>query len=263
MEPVIEFLQCWEQADRDRIYSAVSALWSLSFGDSEEYIWQFCQDMPLIGAVLARDREHVVGMALLLQPDSAKDIYYGYGICTHPDNQGQGICRRIHEKICAVCARRAAGYFVHPADASLISLYERLGLEILQWEDQRIVTTDRVIPHALLTPEKYARIRHRYFASSGLCAWDERALRFMCEQGYTAVGFSVEGTDCAAFLLEEERIVCEICAPDFLLERAAIYAASALGGQAMVCFPGNKRLGSGAVMGYGTEDNFYFNLYME
>ncbi len=263
MESVIEFLQCRQKADRDRIYRTVSALWALSFGDSEEYIWQFCQDMPLAGAVLARDGEHVAGMALLLQPDSAKNAYYGYGVCTHPDDRGRGICKRIHEKIRTVCRKRGAGYFVHPADPSLIPLYGKLGLEILQWDDQRIVTTDKVISHALLTPEEYARLRQQYFASAGLCTWGESALRFMCQQGYTAVGFSVEGADCAAFLLEEERIVCEICAPDPLLERAAVCASSALGGQAMVRFPGNKRLGSGAVMGYGTEENFYFNLYIE
>lgn len=263
MEPVIEFLQCRQNADRDKIYSAVSALWALSFKDSQEYIWQFCQDMPLIGAVLAKDGERTAGLALLLQPDPAKKLYYGYGVCTHPDDRGRGICTRIHEKIRSICEDGGAGYFVRPADPSLIPLYDRLGLQILQWEDQRIVTTDKVISHALLSPEEYARLRERYFAAAGLCAWDTSALQFMCREGYTAAGFSVEGTECAAFLLEEERIVCEICAPGSLLEQAAIYAASALGGQAVVRFPGNKRLDSGAVMGYGTEEAFYFNLYME
>jgi hypothetical protein len=263
MEPVIEFLQCHQRADRDKIYRAVSALWTLAFGDSEEYIWQFCQDMPLVGAVLAMSEKYVAGMALLLQPDAAQNAYYGYSVCTHPGERGRGICRRIHEKIRAVCEERRAGYFVRPAEHALIELYGKLGLKTLQWEDERIVTTDKVISHTLLSPKAYAQIRQQYFASSDLYAWDAEAIRFMCQQGYTAAGFSLEGTSCAAFLLERERIVCEICAPDTLLDRAAICAASALGGQAMVRLPGNKHMGYSAVMGYGTKENFYFNLYIE
>lgn len=263
MEPVIEFLQCRQRTDRDKIYRTVSALWSLSFGDSEEYIWQFCQDMPLVGAVLAMDGENVAGMALLLQPDATKNAYYGYSVCTHPSYRGRGICKRIHEKIRAVCEEQRAGYFVRPAEHKLVELYGKLGLETLQWEDERRVTTDKVISHTLLSPEEYVQLRQQYFAASGLCAWDAGALRFMCQQGYTAVGFSLEDMNCAAFLLERERIVCEICAPDSLLDRAAVCTASALGGQAMVRLPGNKHMECGAVMGYGTGENFYFNLYIE
>ena len=261
MKPAIEFLQCRQESDRDCIYQRVFKLWEDCFADDREYIWEFCHDMPLYGAVLAMDGEKAAGMALLLQPDASIVAYYGYGVCTHPAYRGQGICRKIHEKIRMICEKNRAGYFVRPAARELTELYQKLGLQTLLWEDERIMTTGEVYSHMLLSPEEYAEIRRKYYPAG--CHWDADAIRFMCRHGYTAAGFSLNGTTCAAFLSEEERIVCEICAPEHLLERAAVYAASALGGQAMVRFPGDKQCGHDAVMGYGVQENFYFNLYLE
>ena len=261
MEPVIEFLRCHNRTDRDRLFAAVFNLWRECFCDDKEYIWGFCQDMPLYGGMLALHGEKTVGMALLLQPDEGTAAYYGYGVCTHPAYRGKGICRKLHEEIRILCRQENAGYFVRPAARDLIELYRKLGLEPLLWEDVQIVTTGEVYSHRLLSPGEYAKVRSKYYPAG--CLWSTEAIQFMCRHGYTAVGFSLEGSTCAAFLLEQERIVCELCAPEHLLERAAVCAASALGGQGVVRLSGGAERKDVAVMGWGVPQDFYFNLYLE
>lgn len=263
MKPAIKLLHCQCMCDREYIIDAVSELWQICFEDSAEYIQQFCRKMPLHGAVIALDTGKTVGMALLLRPDFRKRAYYGYSVCTHPDYRGHGICQKIHEEIHGICKREHAGYFVRPAKADLAGFYRKLGLDTLLWETAMEVTGENTAAWTQLAPDAYVHIRKRYFAPAGLCAWDEGAVNFMCCWGYRAIGFSLNGTECAAFLLEEEKLICEVCAPKYLLDRAASCAAAALGGHAVVRRPESAHGGCSAVMGFGIERDFYFNLYFE
>ena len=263
MEPAVNFIRCQQACDRERIWKAVSPLWEKCFGDSPAYIRQFCRKMPLYGAVLASDGDQTIGMALLLQPDASQRAYYGYAVCTHPAWRGQGICKKIHEKIRDICSQVHAGYFVRPAEPKLEYFYQKLGLKTLLWENTIGIAGENTVALKPLRPDAYVRLREMYFASAGLCGWNADAVDFMCRFGYQAVGFSLEGVPCGAFLLEEERLVCEVCAPEHLLMCAASCAANALVGHAAVRLPGNIHSGKCSVMGFGIEKAFYFNLYIE
>lgn len=263
MEPAIKYIQCRQARDRDYIQEAVSSLWEMCFEDSPAYIRGFCRGMPLHGAVLAADRDIVIGMVLLLHPDPDRKAYYGYAVCTHPAYRGQGICQKLHEKIREICRWEHAGYFVHPAQPGLEPFYQKMGLDTLLWENTVDIIEKNTVVWEQLSPRAYVQMRELYFASAGLCSWNADAVDYMCRYGYRAVGFSLEGFSCGVFLLEEERLVCEVCAPSHLLMRAASCAAGALGGNAAVRLPGSIHSGICAVMGFGMEKDFYFNLYME
>jgi len=263
MDPAINFIQCRQAYDRERIWKTASLLWEICFGDSPAYIRQFCREMPLYGAVFASDGNWVIGMALLLQPDISQRMYYGYAVCTHPDWRGRGICQKIHEKIYEICSREHAGYFVRPAEPGLEHFYQKLGLKTLLGENIIKMVGENAVALESIRPDAYVRLREMYFASAGLCGWNTDAVDFMCRFGYRAVGFSLEGAPCGAFLLEDERLVCEVCAPKNLLMRAASYAAGALRGCAAVRLPEDVHSGTCSVMGLGIEKDFYFNLYIE
>lgn len=263
MKPAIIFIRCRQACDRERIRERVSPIWEKCFGDSPAYIRQFCWEMPLYGAVLASDGDQTIGMALLLQPDISQKAYYGYAICTHPAWRGQGICQKIHEKIREICSQEHAGYFVRPAEPELEHFYQKLGLKTLLWENTMDMIGEYVATLEPIRPDAYVRLREMYFASAGLCGWNAGAVDFMCRFGYRAVGFSLDGAPCGAFLLEEEQLVCEVCAPEHLLMCAASCVVNALGGRAAVRFPGNIHSGKCSVMGFDIEKDFYFNLYIE
>lgn len=263
MEPAINFIQCRQAYDREQIWKAVSSIWKKCFGDSPAYIRQFCWKMPLYGAVLASDGDQTIGMALLLQPDVSQRAYYGYAVCTHPAWRGQGICQKIHEKIREICSREQAGYFVRPAEPNLEHFYQKLGLKTLLWENTMDMIGENIVTLESIRPDAYVRLREMYFIPAGLCGWNADAVDFMCRFGYQAVGFSLEGVPCGAFLLEDERLVCEICAPEHLLMRAASCVAGGLGGRAAVRLPGDIHSGTCSVMGFGIKEDFYFNLYIE
>lgn len=263
MEPAINFIRCRQAYDREQIWELASSLWEICFGDSPAYIRQFCREMPLYGAVFASDGNRVIGMALLLQPDISRKAYYGYAVCTHPDWRGRGICQKIHKKIREICSREHAGYFVRPAEPGLEHFYQKMGLKTLLWENTMDICGECVVTPESIRPDAYVRLREMYFASDGLCGWNADAVDFMCRFGYRAVGFSLKGAPCGAFLLEEERLVCEVCAPKHLLMHAASCAAGALGGHAAIRLSGDIHSGTCSVMGFGIKEDFYFNLYIE
>lgn len=226
-------------------------LWQQAFGDSEEYIRSFMDASFYRGCVVMESDDRVVAAVHLTCPTDDDRFVYGYAVATLKGYQGKGICRMLHESIFAACREKYATYAVHPANVSLVSFYEKLGMKISTYRYFSNVEGDGG-KYTFISPREYCEMRRMFLG--------EINEDWLKAGEYTLLGFDIDGMWCAAAV--SVGTVWEIIAPP-QLEGAAAKRAAAYFTKARLSVLCDTPIASEcAVMTYnGTSDNFA--LYVE
>ena len=195
---------------------SIAELWSKSFGDEKKFVFEFYKKMPVHSTVCCYADEILVGITVLLSLELA---YYGYAVCTDADFRGKGICRRIHEYIKEKCDREGYEYFIHPADDSLVSFYEKLGMKAVLSSYEICISPDNSLKVCEIDAGEYAFMRYLYFGGCCFHSWSQEALSFFGECGIRYLTCTIDGVDCAAAV--DSGTILELCAPEELVGKCA------------------------------------------
>lgn len=241
--------------ESDKPTPKIASLWESSFGDSPKFIYEFYEKMPVHSTVVCTADGAVVGMTVLISIEGA---YYGYAVCTDEKYRGNGVCRRIHEYIKEKCEREGMEYFIHPAEDSLVSFYEKLSMKPVLSSYEVAVMADPAIKARKIDAREYAFIRDLYFGGYRYYPWDERSLSYMSECGIELLSCTVDGIECAAAV--DGNTILELCAPEDLFGRCA--GAFIEGEGTVRIFVQPNHIDSVALMSFSGK-NTYFNLFFE
>ena len=151
---------------------SLKQLWMLAFGDSEELVENFFRTAYTPQQCRCLHSGGMVTAALYwLDADfSGRKYAYIYGVATHPEHRGQGLCRKLmlqtHEDL---KAQGYAGALLMPADSGLRRMYAGMGYR----EGTRLtefsckagnVAAD---VHAI-SPAEYEALRRQYLPEGGV-----------------------------------------------------------------------------------------------
>lgn len=105
-------------------------LWKLVFGDPDDFVKAFFETgYAPERCRLARDGRQTAGMLFwfdVLCRD--RKLAYLYGVATHPDHRGRGVCRSLMEDTRALLRQRGyAGVLLVPQDPGLRQMYRSFG----------------------------------------------------------------------------------------------------------------------------------------
>ncbi len=235
--------------------SGIVALWAEAFGDDENFIRSFYERMPVSSTVCILDGERIVSMALLLK---AQGAYYGYAVSTLKEYRGKGLCKMIHEYIKEKCERENLEYIIHPADKSLESFYEKLGMKTVSSYYEVSVTPEKNAKLRSIDESEYSYMRDLYFGGYRYCGWGVDALKFMKDSGIEFLSCSIDGVECAAAV--DSGTILELCAPDDLFGKAA--SAFLPEGGMVRFFSSANHIDNPGIMSFSGKE-VYFNLFLE
>lgn len=104
-------------------------LWSICFGDSEEYISFFIDNCPDYIGIGYFKEDKLVAMCFLLEGYiNGEKCKYLYAACTHPDCRKQGIMGKLLEYAKIYCAENGySAIFLVPANEHLYRYYSTFG----------------------------------------------------------------------------------------------------------------------------------------
>ena len=241
--------------ETDKPTPEIVSLWASSFGDSPEFIYEFYEKMPVHSTVVCTADGVIVGMTVLIFVDGA---YYGYAVCTDKAYRGKGICRRISEYIKEKCEREGMEYFIHPAEDSLVSFYEKLSMKPVLSSYEVAVKADPTLKVREIDPAEYSFLRDLNFGGYRYYPWDERSLSYMKECGIKLLSCTVDGIECAAAV--DGDTILELCAPEELYGRCA--GAFIEGEGTVRIFVQPNHIDSVTLMSSSGKDT-YFNLFFE
>ena len=155
---------------------SLRALWSDSFGDSEEELDKFFSTaFSEKRCLAAKDGDEL--LASLYWFDCSlgeRRLAYIYAVSTASAHRGKGICQRLmsmaHEHL------RALGYsaaVLVPAEPSLYGFYERLGYTVCSYVKELVAIStaeDGEIGESLtpLTHSEYGELRQKYLPARGI-----------------------------------------------------------------------------------------------
>lgn len=165
-------------------------LWKTCFQDDENYVNQYFRHFSPKNAALLHDGGRLCAMALWMsvryvQPDGEEQKgAYLYAVGTNPSDRGKGCCRTV----CAFAEQllQAAGCdftFLHPSDAGLVSLYEKLGyrMSLTNGETQvRARQLDAAVKS--ISAEAYLQLRQMLLWDSFI-DWQLDAIAYQAMQG--------------------------------------------------------------------------------
>ncbi len=146
-------------------------LWQLAFGDSEEFTDLFfdrgydprcCRCLTLEGRVAAA--------LYWFDVEYDGEFYaYLYGVATHPDFRGRGLCRKLMEDTHAcLTARGYAGGLLTPAEENLRKMYAGMGYEDCCTVSEIRREAGKACEVRLIGRDEYALLRRQYLPKGGV-----------------------------------------------------------------------------------------------
>lgn len=202
-------------ADKSREAELIE-IWKQSFGDSEEYIrmffaWNLAKTMVLVYEVDGK----AVSVAYLLPVtyektgQKAVPCWYLYAAATLPEYRGRG---HFGEIVKVVREHIAEPVLLVPGEASLVSYYEKQGMQVWLEEQYLDIITHAEKPSAKckhdglvqghikdLTAAEYAVKRQKALAGKSYIKWDEHFMNYICHEnkicGGTQKAVTVEGRE--------------------------------------------------------------------
>ena len=191
-------------------------LWKLAFGDEDRIIDAFFE------AAWSPDRcryltegEEIAAALYWLDGELAGEKYaYIYGVATHPDYRGRGLCRRLmaltHEQL----AREGyAGALLMPADPGLRRMYAGMGYRDCGGISEFSAAAEgSAVPLRPVGVEEYASLRRKYLPEGGALQ-EEENIAYL-----EMMAFFYEGPD---FLLAAQKMGKHLYCPELLGSRDA------------------------------------------
>lgn len=214
------------------------ALWKAVFADEDPFLDRFFSIAYHPDSCLCAFRgEKITGMVYWLPCGRGADkIAYLYGVATHPDHRGQGICRSLIQAAHNVMQRQGyAGVLLRPQEEGLREMYRKLGYGNGTTLTEGICSMGTLpAPMHPITREEYWRLRPEFLPPNSVAQDSpfpellETYLRF-----YKGLGFLM------AARMEEDHLFCAEYLGDTSLVPGVL---SALGAPyARFRIPGDKR----------------------
>lgn len=138
-------------------------LWQLAFGDETDFIVNFFENGFSLERCRCVFQEGEIGASLYWFDGecSGQKLAYLYGVATHPDFRGQGLCRALMEDTHRHL--RALGYhsaLLLPQKEPLREMYRKMGYRDCTTITEFFCTDDPYpLPMHAIDPEEYARLR--------------------------------------------------------------------------------------------------------
>ena len=193
---------------------ALKNLWTLAFGDGEEFL------TPFFETAWASDRCRCVEaegqtVAALYWFESFcgnQRLAYVYAVATHPDWRGRGLCAALMEDTAEVLKSQGYdGILLCPASEGLFRMYGKMGYHpcttIREWECTAAGTP---VPMTKISKAEYARLRRRLMPHGGVIQ-EGPLLDLLAE---FAVFYAGDGWT-AAISTEEGQLRCHELLGDF------------------------------------------------
>lgn len=148
------------------------SLWQLAFGDEGAFMDAFFTTGFSPDRCLCITEEDTVTAALYWFPTQCQgqSIAYIYGVATHPDHRGKGLCRMLMEK--AHDHLRGLGYqscILVPQKESLREMYRKLGYRDCTGITEFFCTDDPYpAPMHSIDAAEYAELRKSHLPEAGV-----------------------------------------------------------------------------------------------
>ena len=147
-------------------------LWALAFGDSEEVMDCFFSTAysPDRCRFLQEGEEIIAALYWLDGECCGKKYAYIYGVATHPDHRGKGLCRKLMARTHAdLQALGYAGALLMPAEPGLRRMYASFGYtEGSCIAEQEITAGETGVSLRAVTVAEYAALRRAGLPRDGL-----------------------------------------------------------------------------------------------
>lgn len=151
---------------------ALKSLWTLAFGDPVPVIESFFSTAYSPDRCRYLEEAGVVTAALYwLDGEYAGEKYaYIYGVATHPDHRGKGLCRKLMEKTHEDLKRQGyAGALLMPAEPGLRRMYASFGYrECSRISEFTCCAAGKAVPARSITVAEYAAARRVLLPAGGL-----------------------------------------------------------------------------------------------
>ena len=192
---------------------ALRRLWQQAFGDTDAFLDSFfALAFAPERALTVKKAEQIVA-ALYWFPCAwgDKKADYIYAVATEEGFRGQGLCKKLMEKVHQELAEENRGTILVPANDGLRTFYESLGYrDFGGMEEKRFLPRGEVVKGERLTAGAYALRRRALLPHGGvlqegaLLPFLEKQLEFYGGEGWLLSGRQEEGTFVAAEYLGEE-----------------------------------------------------------
>lgn len=255
----------------------LESIWKVCFGDSDEYIDFFFDNMfKPENAVVADIYGKTAGVVHLLDAKFFKTPFkYGYAIGVLPEFRGNSLCKKMHDFIKDYCEKNNFMYGLHPANDKLACFYKSIGLDdmySLKFAEVKDFDNDEDFCISDITPDEYFDIRENHF--SPLVSWDKETILYMMNEAKHFGGFAKKiHIDTKERLLlvklyEDKIIVKETTMCDEEILRVNSFLKKYFGRKkVMYVLPNTSKLSQIAkttIYGFNKkDDNIYMNLYFD
>ena len=171
---------------------ALKAIWSRVFGDPEEYIEGYFEDMYEDGqAVAALSGGSLVGSAYalplgeLVWPGGRERCAVGYAFAVLPEYRGLGIGRALTDRVIEKLRDEGFGAVcIYPAERSLFDYYRPSGYGEFFYKEEYRVKAEEVVPVSddgriwETDSEEYAAARESFLAGRCHISFDRKRLEY-------------------------------------------------------------------------------------
>ena len=151
--------------------NALKTLWTECFGNEDRWIDTFLRTAfdPAHLRMLTRQDRPAAALVWMDAFCGGRKLAYLYGIATHPDFRGQGLCRELMARTHRELARLGyAGTILVPADSGLRQMYKNMGYENFGGIRKIPAQADDPISVRKISPEEYASLRREYLPAGGV-----------------------------------------------------------------------------------------------
>lgn len=149
----------------------LKSLWQLAFGDSMDFIDLFFRTAYAPEKCAFLEENGTITAALYwLDTECYGNRYaYIYGVATHPDFRGRGLCRTLMAQTHALLrSQGCAGAVLMPAKPGLRQMYAKMGYVECSTLSQFDCTAGQAVEVRPIGQEEYARLRRTLLPEGGL-----------------------------------------------------------------------------------------------
>lgn len=146
-------------------------LWGLAFGDTPEMIDLFFSTAyaPQRCRYLAEGETAVAALYWLDATYRGQKFAYIYGVATHPEHRGKGLCRKLMETTHQDLAKLGyTGAVLMPAQTDLRGMYAKMGYRECSTLEEFSCRAGASVDVRAIGAEEYARLRRAFLPEGGL-----------------------------------------------------------------------------------------------
>lgn len=150
---------------------SLKTLWAQAFGDTPEMIDLFFSTAyaPQRCRYLADGETAAAALYWLNAAYRGQKFAYIYGVATHPEYRGKGLCRELMAKTHRELAELGyAGAILMPAEPGLRTMYAKMGYRECSTLEEFSCRAGGTVDVRAISGEEYTRLRRRFLPENGL-----------------------------------------------------------------------------------------------